>query len=165
MLEALNLNGTFLAMLVSFLLLVALLKQVAFKPLLGALDERRRKIDESIKRAESDLEEASNLRAEYAAELQKARQEAHELIVNATKVGEEKAQEIIAAAQADALRLKEKAVTDIKREKEKALEELRAHVVGLSVLAAQKIIEKNLDENTQRQLVDEVIGEVGKLPC
>ncbi|ABZ83474.1 ATP synthase f0, b subunit [Heliomicrobium modesticaldum Ice1] len=164
-LHALHLNETFLAMLISFLILVFILQQVAFKPILKALDERRQKVEESISRAENDLEEANRMRAENAAELAKARQEAHDLIARATKVGEEKAQEIVAAAQAEANRLKEKAVADIQREKEKALEELRSHVVNLSILAAEKVIRKNLDEPTQRQLVDEVINEVGKLPC
>lgn len=165
MLEALNLNGTVIAQIVSFLLLVWLLKAVAFKPILKALDDRRQGIEASISKAEADLEEAAKMREEYTAELKKARQEAHDLIAHASKVGEDKAQEIIAAAQAEAQNIREKAVADIQREKEKALAELRGHVVTLSVLAAQKVINKNIDESAQRQLVDEFISEVGNLPC
>ncbi|MCW2277478.1 F0F1 ATP synthase subunit B [Heliophilum fasciatum] len=165
MLEALNLNATFFAMLASFLLLVALLKAVAFNPILKAIDDRRTKIETEIKRAELDLEEAAKLRADYSQEQKKARQEAHELLAAAKKTAEESAHDIVAAAQAEAESMKQKAIAEIEREKQKALEDVRNYAVNLSMLAAEKIIQKNIDAQTQAQLMDEAIREVGNLPC
>lgn len=164
-LNALNINGTFIAQLISFLLLVWLLKAVAYKPLLKALDERKQLIDDSIGKAENELEEAKKYRSETEASLKKARDEAAEILNVAQKNSDAKAQEILAAAQSEAQVIREKAVADIRMEKEKAMAELREHVVTLSLLAAGKIIEQKLDEKSHHQLVDDVIKEVGNLPC
>lgn len=165
MLEALNLNATFFAMLASFLILVVLLKRVAFTPLINAIDERRKSIDVEIKRAELDLQEAAKMRADYSQEQKKARQEAHDLIAAAKKVAEEGAHDIVAAAQAEAENIRQKALTEIDREKHKAIEQVRNYAINLSMLAAEKIIQQNIDSQTQDRLVDEAIREVGNLPC
>ncbi|MDD2421793.1 MAG: F0F1 ATP synthase subunit B [Heliobacteriaceae bacterium] len=164
--EALKFDvGTYLAQIISFLLLVALLRAVAWKPILKALDERKRYIEETISAAENRQTEAERVFAQYSDDMQKARAEAQEIIQRAQKQADGQKAEIIEAARAEAIRLKESALTEINREKEKALVELRKEVVELSVLVAGKIIEEKLDVASQRKLVGRFVDEVGKLPC
>ncbi|WP_243138055.1 F0F1 ATP synthase subunit B [Heliorestis acidaminivorans] len=166
MLEALGIKfGSILAMVISFLLLVGLLHKYAFGPLIKAIDERRAKIQSDFDKAERELVEASKLREEYVTEQTRVRKEAHDIMANATKIAEEKAQEIVTAARQEADNLRDRARAEIEREKEKAIDELRTYTVNISILAAQKAIEKNIDPSTQKKLVDEAIKEVGRLPC
>lgn len=163
--EQLGLNGTLGAAIVQFALLLILLRAVAYKPILKALDDRKKSIEDSLAIAEANRAEAEKIRAEHSAQIQQAKQEAHDIIERAGKSADNRAQEILAAAQEEANRIKKSAVEEIELEKKKALAELRDQVAALSVMAASKIINQNLDPKAQHKLVDEFIKEVGDLPC
>ncbi|HWJ02615.1 MAG TPA: F0F1 ATP synthase subunit B [Verrucomicrobiae bacterium] len=163
--DILHIDATLVVQILSFLLLLAILRKFAYRPLLDALEKRSQYIEDSIKNAEQQRAEAEQIRAEYQANLKQARQEAQAIIERATKASEDRSKEIINEARDEADRLKKSAVAEIDMEKQKALTELRNQVAVLSVLAAGKVIEKNLDPATQSALVDEFIKEVGDLPC
>lgn len=83
------------------------------------------------------------------------------MLENARRSGEKQAADIIAAAEAEARRLKEEAVADIGREKEQAIAELREQVGNLSVLLAGKIVSKELNEEGHKALFEEAVKEMG----
>lgn len=159
----LDIDATLIVQIISFLVLLVILRVFAYRPLLDGLEKRSQYIEQNIKSAEQQKAEAEQIKAEYQAELKNARQEAQSIIERATKASEERSKEIVGEARDEAERLKKSAVAEIELEKQKALTELRTHVAALSVLAAGKIIEKNLDPATQGALVDEFIKEVGDL--
>lgn len=161
----LDIDATLVAQILSFLLLLWVLRKFAYRPLLEGLEKRSQYIEQNIKSAEQQKVEAEAMKAEYQAELKQARQEAQAIIERATKASEERGKEIINESRDEADRLKKAAVAEIELEKQKAVAELRGQVAALSVLAAGKIIEKNLDPATHNVLVDEFIKEVGDLPC
>lgn len=161
----LDIDATLVAQILSFLLLLWVLRKYAYRPLLEGLEKRSQYIEQNIKSAEQQKVEAEAMKAEYQAELKQARQEAQAIIERATKASEERGKEIINESRDEADRLKKAAVAEIELEKQKAVAELRGQVAALSVLAAGKIIEKNLDPATHNVLVDEFIKEVGDLPC
>jgi len=151
----------FLIQLVAFLILLYLLQRYAFKPLFGVMEKRRQMVLEQMETAQKNRDEAQRLLEEQKQALQQARKEAYEIIEQAKATGAKQAEDIIAAARSEAARLKEEALRDIESEKNKAVAALKAQVSGLSVMIASKIIEKQLDEQTQRELVEKYLQEVG----
>jgi F-type H+-transporting ATPase subunit b len=153
--------GTMLVQLGVFLILFLLLRKYAFGPLMRVMNERAQYIENQITTAEKNREEADRLAAEHRAALDKAKQDAHELIENARRTGEKQAADIIAAAEAEARRMKEEALADINREKEQAIAELREQVGSLSILLAGKIVSKELDAEAHKALFEEAVKEMG----
>ncbi|WP_072914085.1 F0F1 ATP synthase subunit B [Desulforamulus aeronauticus] len=163
--ESLGFNGTLLAQMFNFLVLLILLRAVAYKPFMNMLEKRKELIESSIAAAEEDKKQAEALRASLQAELQHSRQEAAEIVARAAKNAEEQAQQIIEAAKAEAVRVRDGALADIQREKEKAVAELRDQVATLSILVAGKIIDQKLNDDIQKDLVNKFVKEAGDLPC
>lgn len=159
----LEFNATLLAQIADFIILLIFLRVVAYKPLMKLLQDRSDHIENSIATAEKERQEAEQLKAGYEAEMRRSREQAQEIIQKATKVAEEQAAEILAAAKNDAVKLKEASLAEIQREKDKAMGELRDQVASLSVLVAGKIINKKLTGDIQHSMVQEFIKEAGEL--
>lgn len=153
------------AQFISFLLLVFVLGKVAWKPLMKIMEDRRQFIADSLAQAEREREQAEQLKREYQEEMRKARQEAQEVIAKATKLSEERANEILAKARAEAEKLKQSALVDIGRERDRAIADVQAQVSAMSVAVAEKIIRQKLDLRGQEQLIEQFIQEVGDMPC
>jgi len=153
--------SSFFIQLIAFGILFFLLQRYAFKPLLGVMERRRQLVKEQVENAENSRKEAERLLEEQKQALQQARKEAYDMIEQAKLTGARQAEEILRAAREEAERLKAEAVRDIEREKEKALASLRAEIGGLSVRIAEKIIERQIDEQAQKDLVERYLQEVG----
>ena len=148
--------------MIAFLGLYLLLNKYAFGPLFGIMEKRRELVKEEISAAETSRKDAEKLLEEQKQALQQARKEAYEIIEQARATSSRQADDILAGAKAESVRLKDEAVKDIENEKNKAIAALRSQVSGMSVLIASKIIEKQIDEKSQEQLVDQYLNEVGK---
>lgn len=153
--------STFGIQLVAFLILFWLLKRYAFGPLFGIMEQRKALIQSQLDNAENSRKQASQQLEEQKQALQQARKEAHDIIEQARATSSKQADDIIGTAKSEATRLKEDAVRDIDSEKNKAIAALRGEVGGMSVAIASKIIEKQIDEKSQEQLVDQYLKEVG----
>jgi len=165
-----DLNATLIAQIINFLILVAILVKVAYKPLMKIMAERQAKIAESMQTAETERQAAEKLRLEYQEQLAQARTQAQAIVDKAMKLAEQTKEEIIEEARAEHNRLLKAAQDEIQRERERALAELRGEVVALSMAAATKIIEKNMDDQANAQLVSDFIEKlderkIGGLPC
>ena len=163
--KSLGINGTLVAQIFHFIILLIFLRVVAFPPIVKVLEQRQTAIANNVAAAEEERKQAEALRQSYLADMQKAKEEAQAIIQQATKAGEAQAQQILEAARAEANRVKETALQEIEREKEKAVAELRDQVITLSVLVADKIIGKQITQDLQHGLVEEFIKEAGDLPC
>ncbi|OXM86409.1 F0F1 ATP synthase subunit B [Paenibacillus rigui] len=153
--------STFFIQIVAFLILYLLLQKLAFGPLFGMMEKRRQLVKDQIQTAENSRKQAEQLLEEQKQALQQTRKEAHDIIEQAKQTSTKQADEIVAAARAEAARVKEEAVRDIENEKNKAVAALRSQVSAMSVLIASKIIEKQIDEKSQEQLVEHYLKEVG----
>ena len=148
----------------NFLLLLYLLNRFLFKPVLGMLDDRQRKIAKGLEDAESaarDREMASAAREETLAE---ARAEAQDMIARANKIAEDSRNEIVAAARSEAEKVAARAREEIVAEKEKAMAELRSHVADLALAAAGKLVRSEMDSGTQRRLVEQFLTDMPAEP-
>jgi F-type H+-transporting ATPase subunit b len=165
-----ELNATLIAQIINFLILLAILSKVAYKPLMKALADRQAKIAESLETAERERASAEELKREYQAQLAAARTQAQEIVDKAVKLAEQTKEEILEEARAENARLLKTAQEEIARERDRALAEMRNEVVALSVLAAEKVIARNLDAETNGKLVTDFIEKldkekIGGLPC
>jgi len=161
----LEFNATLLAQIFDFIILLIFLRLVVYKPLMKLLSDRTEHIEKNIAVAEQERQEAEQLKAGYEAEMRQSREKANEIIQKATKAGEDQAAEIIESAKNEASRMRETALADIEREKQKAMAELRDQVASLSVLVAGKIINQKINDDIQHGMVREFIEEAGELPC
>ncbi|MGP4038888.1 F0F1 ATP synthase subunit B [Gracilibacillus sp. D59] len=155
-------GGNMLFSLVSFLILLALLKKFAWGPLMSKMEERENHIATEIETAEKNRADAEKASREANEQLKATRQEAQQIIEDAKKAGQQQEQAIIEAANEASARIKKSAEEDIAREKEKAVEALQAQVATLSVQIATKVIEKEISVEDQEQLISEYIKEVGE---
>ncbi|ENH97971.1 F0F1 ATP synthase subunit B [Gracilibacillus halophilus YIM-C55.5] len=154
--------GNMLFALISFGLLLLLLKRYAWGPLMDKMEERENYIADEIDTAEKNREEAEKASREANEQLKATRQEAQQIIEDAKKAAQQQEREIIQAAEASAARIKKSAEEDIEREKEKAVEALQDKVATLSVQIATKVIEKEINEQDQEQLINEYMKEIGE---
>ena len=155
-------GGDILATLLIFLILMFLLKKFAWGPLMGVMQEREELVAKDIDAAETARKETQALLEEQKALLKEARTEAQAIIEGAKKQGEATREDIVGAARAEADRLKESAVRDIEAEKEKAIAAVREEVVSLSVLAASKVLGKEISEADNSALIKETIAKAGE---
>ncbi len=162
--EALGIRGdVFLTQIINFVVLLILLRMFLYTPILNMLNERSRRIAETIEREQQVKAELERARADYQAELQRARQEAQALIAQAAQAGERLSAELRAQAEAEAAAYRERARAEIQMETEKAIATLRQEVADLAVLAAGRIIRRNLDPQAQKDLIEDVIQNADKL--
>jgi F-type H+-transporting ATPase subunit b len=137
-----------------------ILWKVAFPRIAEALDRRQRAIEESIDTAERTRKEADELLAEYRERLTAARQQADEIVARARKAGEQQEADLTAAGRRRREELLEQARKDIEVETRRAIQEIRAEVADLTILATEKVTRKTLTADDQRRLVDEAVAEL-----
>jgi F-type H+-transporting ATPase subunit b len=147
--------------LFTFVILLLLLRRFAWGPIVEQMKKRENHISNEIETAENHRQEAEKYLEEQRVEMEKAREEAQSIIETSRKTAQEQSKEIIRESHEEASRMKDNALADITREREQAVEALRAQVGQLSVLIATKIIEKELDEEEQEKLIQEYVQESG----
>lgn len=160
--EFLNI-GDIVVTLVIFSLLMLLLKKFAWGPLMGVMQQREDLIASEIEAAENSRQESHKLLEEQRAILKDASTQAQQIVENAKKQGEVSREDIITTARAEAGRMKDAAVQEIANEREKAIAAVRDEVVALSLLAASKVLNKEISEEENRQLINETIAKAGEL--
>ena len=150
---------TLLAQIINFAILLGLLYLVAYKPLMRMLDERSRKIKESMEQTEFIKEQAVHAEEEVKKRLDTAAKEGQEIIAKAVRTGEEARRQVQQEARQEAESLIARARVEIQRERDGAIDELRKEFADLTVLAAGKVIDRSLDKKAHRQLIDKVLKE------
>ena len=152
-----------IAQIVNFLVLLAILYFFAYKPILKMLDERARKIKESVDEVQKVKDQAARAEEEFKQKIETAGKQGQELIARAMRTGEEARQRAQVEAKQEAQVLVEKAREEIKQERNEAISELRQEFADLTIVAAEKVIEKSLDKEAHRQIIDKVLDESANL--
>lgn len=145
---------------VVFGIVFALLWRFAWGPITSALEQRETTIDASIRRAEAALADAKRIQADNEKARREAEQDAQRIIREAREGADQLRQEEIEKTRASIRTMQEQARQEIEREKQGALNELRSEVASLAIAAAEKILRENLDEQRQRKLVDDFLGQL-----
>lgn len=149
--------------LLTFLTMFVLLAKLAFKPIADALERRGQTIKKSLDEAEKSRAEARKLMEDYQKQLAESRNEAHKIVEEARALGEKVRREVVEKASAESAALVQRAQEEIERQKEKGIQELKDTVASLSVQVAAKVLEKEVNEATHRQLVENLIKDLAKI--
>jgi F-type H+-transporting ATPase subunit b len=137
-----------------------ILSKVAFPRIAEALDKRQRAIEEAIDTADRTRREADELLAEYRERLTAARQQADDIVARARRAGEQQEADAVGAGRRRREELLEQARKDIQAETRRAIQEIRAEVADLTILATEKVTRKTLTADDQRRLVAEAVAEL-----
>ena len=157
-----ELSWTFVFQLINTFIIYLLLKKLLFVPVTNFLEKRRQGIEDSIKEAERVNIEAQGFKEQYMAKLQTAEEEGKSIIQQATKNANNNSDKIIKDAKEEASKIKDKAYQDIERERKKAINEIKDDISSLAILAASKVLDKEIDSNKNKKLIDQFIEEVGE---
>ncbi|MEO8193967.1 MAG: F0F1 ATP synthase subunit B [Gemmatimonadales bacterium] len=150
--------------LIIFLILFFVLSRYAFKPITAAVAAREKALEEAIANAKADREEAARILAEHRAQLDAARGEAQKLIVEGRVIGEKIRAEMIEETRTQQQDMLERARKEIESEKVRAIAELRREAVELAIAGASKVIEKNLDDESNRKIVESFLSSIPVTP-
>lgn len=152
--------GTILAQMLNFFILVWILARFAFKPLVSMMQERRDRIVKDLADAQNARQEAEQFKADYAAQIANARQEAQQIVEKAVQQAEATTREQLAAAREQIEHEKERARQDIVNERDRAMNNLRNEVISLSVAMATKVVAKDMDSETNTKLIEDAIAKL-----
>jgi F-type H+-transporting ATPase subunit b len=153
-----------LTQMLGFVILLWVLRSLAWGPLIGLLEERRRKIAGEFEEAERRKADADVLKARYEQDLKGIEAQARQRILEAVAEGQRVAAEIKTQAHADAAARLTRADEEIVHEQDKAREVLKQQVAVLSIRTAEKILRQKLDDPAQRRLVEGFIDEMEARP-
>lgn len=153
--------GSALVTLITFLILLALLKKFAWGPLKQVMDKRERDINKDIDDAEQAKINAQKLEERNRQTLRETQEEVQKILEEAKVQARDQHEQIIHEANVRANGMIETAQSEINSQKERAISEINDEVSKLSVLIASKILQKDISEQDQKDLIDKYIKEVG----
>jgi F-type H+-transporting ATPase subunit b len=145
--------GLMIWTIISFILLLMILKKIAWGPILKALDEREKGIKDAIKSAADAQAAANRTLAEYKTQMAEARAEAQSIIAKSRQDAERIRDEIISKSKVDAQSITEKATKQIDLERQEAIHQIRAEIATMVVDAASKVIRRALNEEDHKRLI------------
>ncbi|SUM67514.1 ATP synthase F0F1 subunit B [Staphylococcus nepalensis] len=153
--------GTIFVTLITFIVLLTLLKKFAWGPLKDVMDQRERDINKDIDDAEQAKLNAQKLEAQNKQTLKETQEEVHKILEESKIQARKQHEEIIHEANIRANGMIETAQNEINSEKERALADINNQVSELSVLIASKVLQKEISEKDQKELVEKYIKEAG----
>jgi F-type H+-transporting ATPase subunit b len=161
--EFLNINFfTALFTLFNFIAVFLVLKHFLFQPIMKLIKDRQDEIDNMYKDADEAKASAEALQAEYQQKLSVATETSERIVKEAMVRGQNKEEEIIRQANAEASAIMDKAAADIAQEKKKAINDAKDEISGMAMAIAEKVVGRELNEKDQEKLFDEFINELGE---
>ncbi|HAH56207.1 MAG TPA: ATP synthase F0 subunit B [Flavobacterium sp.] len=146
--------------IITFLILLIILKKFAWKPILGAVSEREESIKNALLSADNARKEMQNLQADNQRILQEARLERDAMLKDAREIKEKMVADAKNEAQVQGLKMIEQAKAAIESEKNTAMAELKLQVSTLSIEIAEKLLKDELSNKaTQVKLVEKMLGD------
>ena len=148
-----------------FLVVWFILSKYAFKPITAAVEAREKALEDAIAAAKADREEATRILEEQRRQIEAARGEAQKLIVEGRGLGEKIRTDMIEETRGQQQEMLERARREIDAEKTRAIAELRREAVELAIAGAGKVIEKNLDTEANRKIVESFLASIPTSPA
>ena len=158
----LNLNiPTFIFVIINLTVLYLLLKKFLFKPVTAFMEKRAKSISDSIENAKRGMAEAEEIKRTYEKNMKDVRIQSEKMVNDAKNRAAKEYDIIIREAKHEAQGLILKARKDIEKERDEMVKEIKNQVTSLALAAASKVIEANMDTESNRILVDKFIDESG----
>jgi F-type H+-transporting ATPase subunit b len=153
-------TGLMIWTLVTFVIVLIVLRKFAFGPIQQLIDTRRQAIVADLDAAQAAREEAQTSLAEYRQQLAEARKEANKIVEDARRVGDERRAAAVAELEAEKARLMQQTREEIQSETRQALNAIKQQVADLTLAATEKVVRAQLNEAEQRRLIDEALADV-----
>jgi F-type H+-transporting ATPase subunit b len=147
---------------VSFGILLFLLYKYAFPGILSMLEEREKKIKDSLDQAERHRTEAERKLKEYEAKLAASSKEAEGILATAKERAQQLMEENEQRLTTEAERIKGDATREIDHERRKAIQEIRTQTTDLALMVAEKVLQRSLNDADNRRLADEALDALTK---
>lgn len=158
----LEINWNLLFSAITVLVLYLILKHFFFEKVHKFMEARKAAVQDNLERAKATEEEAQALLSEYQATLSNAEEEKRAIIKAAKAEADRRADAIVGEAKIQAQRIVSEAHENMRAEEEKAVVQLKKEVSSLALLAAERIMQRELDEKSQQALVDQVLEEAAR---
>ena len=152
---------TFIIQICNLFIQVYLIKKFLFKPINEILEKRKNLADKTIREAREAQSEADSLKEQYESSLTNAHAEAAQIVSDAQKEAQKKADTLVQEAQEEAASIKARAAADIEQEKKKAINEAKDEIGSLAMDIAGKVVEKEINESDHKKLIDDFLNKVG----
>lgn len=152
----------FLIQLIAFILLAVAVIFLAYKPVKKFLEKRSEMLDEEVKKTHENNKLAEEKHLEMVTELANAKAKASSIIFEAQKEANSLRDNILSEANEERRALKEKTLNEISLEKEKAMKELKDQIVDVAFVASSKILEREVNEEDNKRIVDNFVDEIKK---
>lgn len=157
----LTMDATIMWTFINIIILFLFLRWKLFGPVNKILEERKNLINANIEAAEKEKAEAEALKEEYQKVLEKADEESVQIIKEAKERAEIEYNKQVQASRAEASRLIEEANHAIELDKKRTMEQAQSEIAGIALLAAQKVIQKNVDADDNKKLIGDFLQEAG----
>jgi len=154
--------GLIIWTVITFIALLIILKKVAWKPILDALDQREGSIRESLEKADKAKAEAQKILEQNQSNLNKAEEESRKIIEQSRTFAEKLKEQMLMDTKKQSRQLLEEATAEIERKKDEAFNDLKNQIADIAINAAEKILNENLNKETQKKIVDKYIGKIAK---
>ncbi len=153
----LEINGTLIAIVINFIILIYVLQYFLYKPIMKVLEDRKSHVDRTLSEAEAKMTAASSFIEDGKEAINTANVSAKNIIEEASGAAEKMKKEILVKAKNDIEEHKTRAKEEIRQLKLEAKKSIRDEAARLSVIIAEKIIQKKIDRKTQKTVADSVI--------
>ena len=154
---------TIIATLLNTLILFLVLKHFLFDKVNKVIDDRQKEIQDSYDRADEAEKNAQKLEADYNEKIGQAKEESAEIIRDATKKAQVRADEIIDEARVEAKGIRTNAENEIEREKKIAVNAIKDEISQIAFSAAAAVVEKDLTSEDNERLIEKFIDDVGEV--
>ena len=153
---------TLVCQICNLLIQMILVKKFLLDKVLAVLDQRRKKADAEIADAKQAKAEAAAIKSEYEQNMAEAKETASKIVADAQKTATARSESILSEAREQVTAMKQKAESDIAQERKKAVNEIKDEIGGIAMEIASKVVEREIKESDHQALIDEFIRNVGE---
>ena len=157
----LDFNGTFVAELIAFILMILILGKYAYPRIIAAATAREDRIEAGLRAAQESERRLQEVQEDVRKTLDEAKAQAREILSRAHADASGEADDVLQRARADAEAQIERARTEIGAEKDRAIQDLRTEVSALVIQATTQLIGESLDDQKHRRLIDDALNRMG----
>ncbi|NMC55618.1 MAG: F0F1 ATP synthase subunit B [Eubacteriaceae bacterium] len=156
-------DWSYLMIIVNVIILYLIMKRFFFEKIRNFMQKRQDDIKDALDNADKVNADAEIMKKDYEKKLQNIEEEGRTIIKNSKIKAEEKAREIISQAEQKSDQMKKQTEAEIERQKRAAIEDMKDEIAALSILAAEKIIEKQLNIAEHQAVINKVLSEAGNI--
>ncbi|GEA52571.1 ATP synthase subunit b [Vibrio inusitatus NBRC 102082] len=155
-----EMNATMLGQAISFAMFVWFCMKYVWPPIIEAIEERQKKIADGLSAAERAEKNLNLAQANASEQLKEAKRTATEIIDSANKRKAQIIDEAREDAQAERQKILTQAEAEVEADRSRARDELRKQVATLAIAGAEKILERSIDKEAQKDILENITAKL-----